>query len=280
MRKLLLITAVLLTSGLSAKVATKEVFPKGLSSDMLPEDSIVNRLVTDPAFRGDPPFLLEEGWVPMLNGQDLTGWRASDPERENEWITTRAVRFDAVTHPNILMPSKEAGDRIVNGTDGKTVDLVSDYKHGDIEFYAEFMMAAEPNASGIYFHGLYELQIYGSWSNEPLKTSDCGGIYHHWVDSKPVGGSPPRVNACRPAGQWQSFHVWFRAPRFDEDGQKIAHATFEKVLLNGVLVQENVEVDGGTRSHLPIPEASMNPLLLQGNHKSIAFKNIYYKPLD
>ncbi len=279
MRKLLLVGAVFVTTQLLAE-ETEEVFSKGLSSDSLPQEASVNRLETDPDFGGDPPFLLEEGWVSMLNGQDLTGWQTSKPERENEWVTTQAVRFDAVDHPDILMPSEEAGDRIVNGTDGNTVDLVSDYQHGDIEFYAEFMMSEEPNASGIYFHGLYELQIYGSWNDEPLKTSDCGGIYHHWVDGQPVGGSPPRVNACRAPGQWQSFHVWFRAPRFDKNGQKTSNATFEKVLLNGVLVQENVEVDGGTRSHMPIPEASTNPLLLQGNHKSIAFKNIYYKPLE
>lgn len=104
-RILLLVAAVFVTTQLSAK-ATEEVFFQSLSRDSLPQATVVNRLDTDPDFHGDPPFLLEEGWVSMLNGRDLTGWRASEPEKENEWVTTQAVRFDAVNHPNILMPSK------------------------------------------------------------------------------------------------------------------------------------------------------------------------------
>ena len=226
-----------------------------------------------------PPYS-EEGWIRLLNGRDLSGWHAQDSTAENQWVITSAVHFDSINSPNLLIPEPTPGDHIVNGPDGKTVNLVSDDDFGDIELYVEFLMSKEPNASGIYLHGLYELQIFGSWDTDELKTSDCGAIYHRWIDEKPVGGSPPLTNACRPAGQWQSFHVWFRAPKFNASGDKIANAKFEKVLLNGVVVQENVEVEGGTRSHMSIPEAPLNPLLLQGNHKSIAFRNIYYRPFD
>lgn len=228
----------------------------------------------------EPPPYTEEGWIALLDGRDLSGWHAEDATVENQWVTTTAVHFDSINSPNLLIPEPTPGDHIVNGPDGKTVNLVSDGDFGDMELYAEFMMSKEPNASGIYLHCLYELQIFGSWDADELKTSDCGAIYHRWIDGKPVGGSPPLTNACRPAGQWQSFHIWFQAPKFNADGDKIANAKFEKVLLNGVKVQEDVEVEGGTRSHMPIPEASVNPLLLQGDHKSIAFRNIYYRPLD
>jgi hypothetical protein len=51
------------------------------------------------------------------------------------------------------------------------------------------------------------------------------------------------------------------------------------VLHNGQLVQENVEVDGGTRAHMAIEEASMNPLMLQGDHGPVAYRHIHWRPL-
>jgi hypothetical protein len=87
------------------------------------------------------------------------------------------------------------------------------------------------------------------------------------------------VNASRPPGHWQSYQIWFRAPRFDASGKKIENAKFIRVLFNGILVQENVEVDGGTRAHMEIPEAATNPLMLQGDHGPVAYRNIYWRPL-
>jgi hypothetical protein len=94
-----------------------------------------------------------------------------------------------------------------------------------------------------------------------------------------VGGSAPRVNANRRPGEWQSYQVWFQGPRFDGSGKKTANAKFLKVVQNGVSVQENVEVDGGTRAHMNIPEAATNPLMLQGDHGAVAFRNLYWRPL-
>jgi hypothetical protein len=239
-------------------------------------------LEVDAEFRGDPPYLTSEGWIPLLNGRDLSGWHPQEVmdsgKHANEWFTTKAVLFDVVNAPKALSGRPEPGDRIVNGPKGRTANLVTDLKHGDIELYVEFMVAKDSN-SGIYLQGLYEIQVRDSYGKEKPSTADCGAIYHRWINEKPVNGAAPRVNACRPAGMWQSFYARFRAPRFDASGKKIANAKFEKVLLNGVLVQENVEVPGGTRSHMPIPEAPLNPLMLQGDHGPVAYRNIYYRPL-
>jgi hypothetical protein len=54
---------------------------------------------------------------------------------------------------------------------------------------------------------------------------------------------------------------------------------FVRVLHNGVLVQQNVECLGPTRAHMPIPEAALNPIMLQGDHGPVAFRNIYVRPL-
>ena len=69
------------------------------------------------------------------------------------------------------------------------------------------------------------------------------------------------------------------APRFDASGKKIANAKFLRVVYNGVLIQENVEVDEPTISAQGTPEAPLGPLMLQGDHGPVAFRNIYVRAL-
>ena len=87
------------------------------------------------------------------------------------------------------------------------------------------------------------------------------------------------VNATRRPGEWQSFQIWFQAPRFDSSGKKTANAKFLRVLHNGILVQRDVEAEGPTRSGLEIPEAATNPLMIQGDHGPVAFRNLYWREL-
>jgi hypothetical protein len=222
---------------------------------------------------GDPPFLIEEGWRPLLNGTDLSGWRP------NDWFTTKYVLWERLLGPTRLVGHPAPSGVILNGLTGHAANLVSESKFGDIELYLEFMLAKGSN-SGVYLQGLYEVQIFDSFgSAEPMTSSDGGGIYHRWIDEKGVGGSAPSRNASRRPGEWQSYQIWFRAPRFDAAGRKIENARFLRVLFNGLSVQENVPVEGPTRAHLDIPEAALNPLMLQGDHGPVAFKNIYWRPL-
>lgn len=111
--------------------------------------------------------------------------------------------------------------------------------------------------------------------------AECGGIYPRWLDEANVGGRSPRTNASRPAGEWQSFDIVFRAPRFDARGRKTAHARFVRVLHNGVLVHENVEVTGPTRAARleHEPEAAVGPLQLQGDHGPVAYRNLRVVPV-
>lgn len=228
---------------------------------------------------GDPPFLIESGWTPLFAGPNLTGWKGQDPTKPNEWFTAKAVRYERLLGPTRLAAKAEPGDRLVNGPTGRTVNLVSEQQHGDVELYLEFMLAKGSN-SGVYLQGLYEVQIFDSFgSTEKMKSSDGGGIYHQWINEQGVGGSAPAVNASRKPGEWQSYHIWFRAPRFDSNGRKVENAKFIRVLHNGVLVQENVECPGPTRAHMPHTEAALHPLMLQGDHGPVAFRNIYMRPL-
>jgi hypothetical protein len=87
------------------------------------------------------------------------------------------------------------------------------------------------------------------------------------------------VNASRPPGEWQSFDVIFRAPRFDASGVKIANAKFVKVVHNGQVIHENIEVRGPTRGARFGDEKSAGPLLLQGDHGPVAYRNVRILPL-
>jgi hypothetical protein len=237
-------------------------------------------VLNDGEMHGDGPYLLEDGWTPLLNGRDLSGWHGMN-EGRNEWLTTTGILWDRLLGPTRLrsVPSSAPGGTILNGPAGRTVNLVSDQKFGDSELYLEFMLAKGSN-SGVYLHGLYEVQVFDSWdSTEHMTSSDCGGIYHRWINERGVGGSAPGRNASRRPGEWQSFYIWFRAPRFDANGRKTANAKFVRVVHNGLSVQNNVVVDGPTRAAMNIPEAAANPIMLQGDHGPVAYRNMYIRPL-
>jgi hypothetical protein len=224
----------------------------------------------------DAPFRHGTGWKALLSGHDVSGWHGR-AGRSNDWFTTTAVRWDQ-SAANRLDATSAPGPIIINGPGGRTADLISDSKFGDVEIYLEFLISKGSN-SGVYVHGLYEVQILDSYGVEHPGVHDCGAIYERWIDNKGVGGSPPSRNASRPAGEWQSFHIWFLAPRFDAGGKKIENGRFLKVVHNGVQVQENIAVEGTTRAGMEFPEAASNPLMLQGDHGPVAFRNIYVRPL-
>jgi hypothetical protein len=224
---------------------------------------------------GDPPFLWQAGWRPLLNGKDLIGWHG-DGGKPHGWVTTRSVTWRRIFDPKRLTFSAAPGDRIINGREGRAANLVSDETFGDCEVYLEFMLANASN-SGVFFNGKYELQLFDSFGHGgTLMPGDNGGIYQLWDHT---GGWPPQKNASRPPGMWQSLWVWFKPPRF-EGGKKIANARFLRVLLNETLVHEDVEVAGPTGNHRDRTETSVGPIMLQGDHGPVAFRNIYIRPLD
>jgi hypothetical protein len=240
--------------------------------------------LTDGSDHGDPSFLAEDGWKPLLNGRNLDGWELVDARKPGKWLVTKAVVWGGTANPAVLTGVPTPGDRIVN-TDvvpsGNASNIYTTEKFGDVEVYVEFMIAAHSN-SGFFLHGLYETQIWDSWGFVPrLLTDQCGSMYHY--NGGPIngedGGIGPKARADRPPGQWQSYHYWFQAPKFDASGKKTANAKFIRILHNGQLIHENVERRGPTQAAMNIPEAAMNPIMLQGDHGAVAFRNIYIRPL-
>lgn len=221
------------------------------------------------------PLFAEEGeWIELVSKEGMTGWRAE----AGAWMNVFGAWAAQDGSKKINWNNKGAGV-LVNGPDGKTVNLYSEVEHADVELKLEFMVPPGSN-SGVYFMGRYEIQILDSWGEENPEHSDCGGIYQRWKDDKGFEGIPPRVNASRPPGEWQSFHVVFRAPRFNEQGEKIENARFVKVVHNGQVIHENAQVTGPTRAAGFADEQPMGPLMIQGDHGPIALREIRLRHLD
>ena len=192
-----------------------------------------------------------------------------------EWTAVESVTLDP-QNPRKLV-AKDGKGAWYNGPKGRTNNLYSKEKFGDLEVHLEFMMSKGSN-SGIKFHGHYEIQIADSFGVKERKGDHCGGVYpraeakpkYHHIDK----GIPPRANACKAPGEWQTLDIVFRAPRFDKDRKKIANARLSKVLLNGVLIHDNVELLTPTGDRWPGPEMAEGPLMLQADHGPVAFRNL------
>lgn len=113
--------------------------------------------------------------------------------------------------------------------------------------------------SGIEFGSHPEIQVHDSYQNDTYPDGQAASIY---------GQLPPRVNASRPPGQWQSYDIYYTAPRF-ADGKRIAAATFT-IIHNGLPVHIAAELPGDeTECHIRIrPHGS-----------PVRFRNIWVRPL-
>ena len=223
-----------------------------------------------------PPHLKGPGFESLVSS---AAWHGRD-RKPQAWYNAQDVYIKPLRPRDLLMPVGEPGGTVlVNGPDGRTQDLVTTEVFGDFELYLEFLVTEKSN-SGVYLHGLYEIQILDSYgSAAPPGVHDSGAVYERWINNKGVGGTVPSTNASLPPGEWQSFHIWFRAPRFDVNGKKIEDACLVRLNYNGVTVQRNVALPGPTRASLDIPESARNPLMIQGDHGPVALRHVYIRRL-
>lgn len=160
-------------------------------------------------------------------------------------------------------------------------NIFTNFEHGDIELELEVMMPIGSN-SGIYLQGRYEIQLFDSWKVKEPTYSDMGAIYQRWNKTAEKGkqgyeGHPPAINVAKAPGLWQQIKIKFSAPIFDKAGNKTKNAKFDEVWLNDVLLHKNIEVTGPTRAAAFETETAMAPIMIQGDHGPVAFKNIKYK---
>lgn len=233
-------------------------------------------------------FLIAVSTVPCAHAQpanlppqtlaldDLSSFR--DPPAN--WALADSVWADPEREHHLEMTSG-TGVLVNQPIESASGHLLSEWEHGDLEIEMDVLMPRNSN-SGIYLQGRYEIQLLDSWGVQTPTYGDMGGIYQRWRPNRPEGergmdGRAPRVNVAKAPGLWQHLNIDFRAPRFDADGKKVENARFEKVVLNGVTIQRNIELRGPTRAAAFENEAPAGPLLIQGDHGPVAIKNVQYK---
>jgi len=201
-----------------------------------------------------------------------------DGKHLNEW--------ESVDHPG--QPAKwKVADNVIT-VDKSTGNIQTKRSFTDYQLHIEYRIPANITGegqargnSGIFLASIgrgdagYELQVLDNYNNATYVNGQAGSIYKQ---------TPPLVNACRKPGEWQSFDVIWTAPRFNDDGSLKSPARVT-VFHNGILVQNNTELQGPTRY---IGKASYekahgaSPIKLQAHgdkSEPISFRNIWVREL-
>ena len=222
-------------------------------------------------------------------------WHVHDPARPQPPIVTPGASFSENAAPPadaiVLFDGKDLsqwtdkkGDpapwQVVDGiaVSAKS-DIVTTNKFGDLQLHLEFREPTPPNGegqgrgnSGVFFMGLYEVQVLDCYGNKTYADGATGGLY---------GQHPALANACRPPGNWETYDIIFTAPRFDADG-KVVSPAYATVTLNGVVVQNHQAFRGATNWKNPgkyTAHAAELPLALQYHNNSVSFRNIWVRPV-
>ncbi len=152
-------------------------------------------------------------------------------------------------------------------------NLATKANFGSARFHVEFMFdpAEDPQMkgqlygnSGVWLMSRYEIQVMNSFRNDTCADGQCGAFW---------GQVPPRVNASRKPGAWQSYDILMKAPEFDEAGKLVA-PTRTTVFHNGVLIHDDESFLGETTR--PYQKHGKGPFMLQAHKGSpVAFRNLW-----
>ncbi|SHI43479.1 PA14 domain-containing protein [Arenibacter nanhaiticus] len=205
-----------------------------------------------------------------------------EPAPVSDKTSKRRKRKKRKSAPTLAAVQTEAGTGILynNYSETQKDHLLTTWEHGDLKLALEVLIPNGSN-SGIYLQGRYEVQLKDSWGVMNPTSSDIGGIHRNWetTPGKIFMGIPPLSNPTKAPGLWQKIAIHFQAPRFNDAGEKIANAKIISATLNGVLIHSNVEIPLPTGGPISNTEVATGPLMIQGDHGPIAFRNIKYQLL-
>lgn len=243
-----------------------------------------------------PAFPAEEGWH-SFNGKDLSGWKDRNPHARKVWKVCDGVRLDKAD-PSRLVPVGRGGSPtsvLLCGDDGRGSDIMTEESFGDYQLHIEFTVPKGSN-SGIYNRGLFEIQVFDSYGKPKLGFHDCGSLYER---------AYPRENLAKPPGEWQTYDITVKGKKLtliwngktvyeDHDVRygETDREAFERLNQENAGKPADLRVklrqegdryvgyfgEGGTRSSLDGPDRP-GPILLQGDHGPVAYRNILIRPL-
>jgi hypothetical protein len=205
-----------------------------------------------------------------LVGDRLEGTTPDAEGNPMKWTAVRAAKLDRKSplrwsKPTTLFNGQDlsgwhvrdadkagtwrAADGVMENTPHGT-DIVTDQKFTDFKLHVEFKMVEKSN-SGVYLRGRYEVQIEDNFGQEP-ESHRIGGVY---------GFITPSSNPARKAGEWQTYDLTLI-------GRKVTVAFNDKTII------DNVEIPGITGGALDSNEGEPGPIMLQGDHEKIYYRNI------
>jgi len=144
-------------------------------------------------------------------------------------------------------------DEVISNTP-PSVDLVTKDRYSDFKLHAEWRVPNNGN-SGIYLRGRYEVQILDDYNKDPSDRS-TGSIY---------GYLKPSVKVTKPAGEWNVFDI-------------ILIGRWVTIVLNGKTILDRQEIPGLTGGALDSMEGTPGPIMLQGDHRAVEYRNLILTP--
>ena len=188
------------------------------------------------------------GAVVLFDGATLDGWTKMDGSPAGWMIEDGAMR-------------------VVPGSG----DVATQRLFGDQFLHLEFRLSSMPQAtgqaksnSGVFIQGRCEVQVLDSSGWESPGLGDCGAIYDQYA---------PLINACRPALEWQTYDIIFRAPRCE--GKVVKEKARLTAFHNGLLIHNNVELPGPTGAPSDLNVQSPGHLRLQDHGNIVWYRNIW-----
>lgn len=195
----------------------------------------------------------------LFDGKDLSNW-TDEKGRPSKWIV-RDGYMESVKGAGYIRTKPQFGSCQLH-----------------VEFATPSVVTGSGQGrgnSGVFLQGAYEVQVLDSYENKTYPDGQCGALY---------GRAVPLVNACCKPGQWQTYDVVYHRPYFDSAGKLTRKAIFT-VFQNGVLIQDHVELQGGTNWVGPhvvtdyVAHADKGPLMLQDHSNPVRFRNIWIREL-
>jgi hypothetical protein len=237
-----------------------------------------------------------DGWIALFNGADFTGWKLKSPNAKKVWVVCDDVALDPVNPARLVSVQGVAAPRAyLCGDDGRGSDLMTVHDFYDYELHIEFTVPKGSN-SGVYNRGLYEIQVFDSFGTDVLGFHDCAALYER---------ARPAKNVAKAPGQWQTFDIEMVGRRIsltwngteiyrDHDVRhgETDQAAFERLNRENANKPAELQVrlelkdgkyvgffgNGGTRASLPGVDRP-GPILLQGDHGPVAYRNIKIRPI-